>query len=121
MTPDTKRPWPFAAVFVMVPALPLLVFSLADPIFQLLPGSVAACLLIGTCAFGPMRKVPLRLAVAFLLPGGATRSLALLDVDFWAVGWMLGLPAWGLLLTFSYVELLTEARDQLPYSGTCRH
>jgi hypothetical protein len=35
-TQQTRRPWTFAAVCVMVPALTLLVFNLADPIIQLL-------------------------------------------------------------------------------------
>jgi hypothetical protein len=37
-TPNTdRRPWTFAAVCVMVPALTLMVFNLADPVIQLLP------------------------------------------------------------------------------------
>jgi hypothetical protein len=41
-------PWTFAAVCVMVPALTLLVFGLSQvPVVELLPGYVAAYLLIG--------------------------------------------------------------------------
>jgi hypothetical protein len=85
----------------MVPALTLLVFSLSQvPVVELLPGYVAAYLLIGTCIFGPAGKVPsLRQAVAFLLPGALFVPLALLNLGFWAGGWLLGLPAWGLLLS----------------------
>ena len=50
--------------------------------------------------FGPARKLPsLRQAVAFLLPGALLVPLALLNLGFWAGGWLLGLPAWGLLLS----------------------
>ncbi|WP_050054856.1 hypothetical protein [Pseudarthrobacter siccitolerans] len=95
-----RRPWPFAAVCVMVPALTLMVFNLADPVIQLLPWYAAAYLLIGACIFGPTRKLPsLRQSAAFLLPGALLVVLALLNLGFWAVGWLLGLPAWGLLLT----------------------
>jgi hypothetical protein len=84
----------------MVPALTLLVFSLADPIIQLLPWYAAAYLLIGACIFVPLGRFPsLRQAVAFLLPGALLAPLALLNVGFWAGGWLLGLPAWGLLLS----------------------
>ncbi|NSX37167.1 hypothetical protein HTS88_12235 [Pseudarthrobacter oxydans] len=100
MSPDIRRPWTFAAVCVMVPALPLLVFSLADPIIQLLPWYAAVYLLIGACIFGPVGKLPpLRQAVAFLLPGALLVGAGLLDLGFWAGGWLLGLPAWGLLLS----------------------
>jgi hypothetical protein len=95
-----RQSWTFAAVCVMVPALTLLVFSLADPIIQLLPWYAAAYLLIGACIFVPLGRFPsLRQAVAFLLPGALLAPLALLNVGFWAGGWLLGLPAWGLLLS----------------------
>ncbi|WP_455834111.1 hypothetical protein [Pseudarthrobacter siccitolerans] len=95
-----NRPWTFAAVCVMVPALTLMVFNLADPVIQLLPWYAATYLLIGGCIFGPTRKVPtLRQAVAFLLPGVLLVVLALMDFGFWAGGWLIGLPAWGLLLS----------------------
>ena len=92
MNPDSPRPWTFAAVCVMVSTLTLLVFGLSQvPVIELLPGYVAAYLLIGACIFRPTREVPsLRQAVAFLLP-----VLALLDFGFWCGGWLLGLPAWG--------------------------
>jgi len=93
-----RRPRTFAAVCVMVPALTLLVFSLADPIIQLLPWYAVAYLLIGACIFVPIGKLPsLRQAVAFLFPGALLAPLALLNLGFWAGGWLLGLPAWGLL------------------------
>ncbi|MDQ0664719.1 hypothetical protein QFZ35_003217 [Arthrobacter ulcerisalmonis] len=38
-------------------------------------------------------------AVAFFLPGAPLVPLALFDVGFWAGGWLLGLPAWGLLVS----------------------
>ncbi|WP_324642376.1 hypothetical protein [Pseudarthrobacter sp. LT1] len=97
----TRRPWTFAAVCVMVPALTLLVFGLSQvPVVELLPGYVAAYLLIGACIFGPAGKLPwLRQAVAFLLPGALLVPLALLNLGFWAGGWLLGLPAWGLLVS----------------------
>jgi len=100
-TPNTdRRPWTFAAVCVMVPALTLMVFNLADPVIQLLPWYVAIYLLIGACIFGPTRKLPsLRQAVAFLLPGALLVPLALTNVGWWCGGWLLGLPAWGLLLS----------------------
>ena len=37
--------------------------------------------------------------MAFLLPGVLLVPLALLNLGFWAGGWLLGLPAWGLLLS----------------------
>lgn len=93
------HPWTFAAACVMVPALTLMVFNLADPVTQLLPWYVATYLLIGACIFGPTRKVPsLRQVVAFLLPGALLVPLALTNVGWWCGGWLLGLPAWGLLL-----------------------
>ncbi len=98
---NRASPWTFAAVCVMVVALTLLVFGLSQvPVIELLPGYVAAYLLIGACIFGPTRNVPsLRQTVAFLLPGALLLVLALLDFGFWCGGWLLGLPAWGLLLS----------------------
>lgn len=100
------RPWTFAAVCVMVASLTLLIFgpSLGPPargsVIQLLPWYVAAYLLVGLCIFGPPGKIPsLRQALVFLLPGVLLVPLALLNVGFWAGGWLLGLPAWGLLLS----------------------
>ncbi len=95
------RPWTFAAVCVMGTALTLLVFGLSQvPAIQLLPGYVAAYLLIGVCIFGPVGKLPsLRQAVAFLLPGALLVAVALLDLGFWCGGWLLGLPAWGPMLS----------------------
>lgn len=94
-------PWAFAAVCLMVLAVTLLLFGQHwDSVIQLLPGYIAAYLLIGVCIFGPARKFPsLRQSVAFLLPGVLLAPLALLDLGFWAGGWLLGLPAWGLLLS----------------------
>ena len=53
----------------------------------------------GACIFGPLRRVSLRQAAAFLLPGALLVALALPDFGFWAGGWLLGLPAWGRLLS----------------------
>ncbi|WP_307427112.1 hypothetical protein [Pseudarthrobacter defluvii] len=85
----------------MVAALTLLIFgSHPESLIQLLPGYVLAYLLIGVCIFGPVGKWPSpRQAVAFLLPGALLVFLALLNLGFWAGGWLLGLPAWGLLLS----------------------
>ena len=85
----------------MVAALTLLVFGLSQvPATELLPGYAAAYLLVGACIFVPLQRFPsLRQAVAFLLPGALLVILAWLDVGFWAGGWLLGLPAWGLLLS----------------------
>ncbi|MFK0007722.1 hypothetical protein ACIQTZ_11770 [Paenarthrobacter sp. NPDC090520] len=96
-----RRPWAFAAVCVMVAALALLVVGLSKvPTDQLLPWYVAAYLLIGACIFVPAGMLPsLRQAGAFLLPGVLLVVLALLNLGFWAGGWLLGLPAWGLLLS----------------------
>lgn len=96
-----RRPWAFASVCVMVASLALLVVGLSQvPADQLLPWYVAAYLLIGACIFVPPGKLPsLRQAGAFLLPGGLLVVLALLNLGFWAGGWLLGLPAWGLLLS----------------------
>jgi hypothetical protein len=98
--PEERHPWTSAAVCVMVPTLTLLVFNLADPVIHLLPWYIAAYVLIGACIFGPIGKVPsLRQAVVFLLPGALLVGVALLNLGFWCGGWLLGLPAWGLLLS----------------------
>ncbi|XAS63895.1 hypothetical protein VUN84_16620 [Micrococcaceae bacterium Sec5.8] len=96
-----RRPWAFAAVCVMTASLTLLVFGLAQvPVIQLLPWYVVAYLLIGACIFVPAGRLPsLRQGAAFLLPGALVVVLALLNLGFWAGGWLLGLPAWGLLLS----------------------
>ena len=96
-----SRPWTFAAVCLMIASLTLLMFGLPwGSVLELLPGYVAAYLLIGVCIFGPARKLPsLRQTVAFLLPGALLVPLALLNLGFWAGGWLLGLPAWVLLLS----------------------
>lgn len=98
---DTRHPWTFAAVCVMVITATLLVPGLTQmPAIQLLPGYVAAYLLIGVCIFGPIGRMPsLRQSLAFLLPGVLLVVLALLDLGFWCGAWLLGLPAWGLLLS----------------------
>ena len=98
---EGRPPWTFAAVCVMVAALTLLMFGPPwGSVIELLAGYVAAYLLIGVCIFGPARKLPsLRQGVAFLLPGALLVPLALLNLGFWAGGWLLGLPAWGLLLS----------------------
>lgn len=101
-TPNVgRRPWAFASVCVMVASLALLVVGLSQvPADQLLPWFVAAYLLVGACIFVPTWKLPsLRQAGAFLLPGALLVVLALLNLGFWAAGWLLGLPAWGLLLS----------------------
>lgn len=97
----SQHPWTFTAVCVMVVSTTLLLFGLSEmTAFQLLPGYVAAYLLIGFCIFGPVGKPPLlRQATAFLLPGALLLVLALLDMGLWAGGWLLGLPAWGVLLS----------------------
>lgn len=96
-----RRPWTIVAVCVMVVAIGLLLFGLSQvPPIQLLPGYTTAYLVIGACIFGPLRKLPSpRQAVAFLLPGALLAVLAVLNLGFWAGGWLLGLPAWGLLLS----------------------
>lgn len=96
-----RRPWAFAAVCVMIASLTLLVFGLSQmPAIQLLPWYVVAYLLIGACIFVPTGRLPsLRQAAAFLLPGALLVVLALLNLGLWAGGWLLGLPAWGLLLS----------------------
>jgi hypothetical protein len=64
------------------------------------PWYAAVYLLIGAFIFGPAGKVPsVRQAVAFLLPGALLVGVALLGLGFRAGGWLLGLPAWGLLLS----------------------
>lgn len=85
----------------MVVAMALLIHGLSQvsSTVQLLPGYVAGYLLIGACIFGPAGKPTLRKAAAFLLPGVLLVVLALLNMGFWAGGWMLGLPAWGRLLS----------------------
>jgi hypothetical protein len=115
---NRSSPWTFAAVCVMTPALALLVFSLADPIIQLLPWYAAVYLLIGACIFGPARKVPsVRQAVAFLLPGALLVVLALLGLGFWAGGWLVGLPAWGLLLSRWTSENPLRVGQLLQFAG----
>jgi len=96
-----RRPWAFGAVCVMVASLALLVVGLSQvPADQLLPWYVAAYLLVGACICVPTGKLPsLRQAGVFLLPGALLVVLALLNLGFWAGGWLLGLPAWGLLLS----------------------
>jgi hypothetical protein len=86
----------------MVAGLTLLMFgSRPESLIQLLPGYVVAYLLIGVCIFGPVGKLPsLRQSVVFLLPGALLVPLALLNLGFWAGGWLLGLPASGLLLSW---------------------
>ncbi|MEK0156272.1 hypothetical protein [Arthrobacter oryzae] len=100
--PNTdRRPWTFAAFCVMVASLTLLVFGLTQvPVIELFPGYVAAYMLIGVCIFGPTGKLPsVWQAAAFLLPGALLMVLALLNLGFWCGGWLLGLPAWGLMLS----------------------
>ena len=89
------HPWTFAAVCVTVLALTLLLFGMRPvSLIQLLPGYVAGYLLIGACIFAPVGRLPsLRQSVAFLLPGVLLTPPALLNLGFWAGGWLLGLPA----------------------------
>ena len=97
---SARRPWPVAGVCVMVVSIALLLFRVTQvPPVQLLPGYVVAYLVIGACIFGPTGKVSSQQAGAFLLPGVLLAVLALLNFGFWAGGWLLGLPAWGLLLS----------------------
>ncbi|MDQ0680547.1 hypothetical protein QFZ30_003929 [Arthrobacter pascens] len=72
-----RQPWVFAAVCVMVLALTLLLFGWRPfSLIQLLPGYIAAYLLIGACIFAPLGKLPsVRQAVAFLLPGAVCGSI----------------------------------------------
>lgn len=116
---EPGRPWTFAAVCVMVLALTLLVFGLTQvPVIELLHGYVVAYLLIGLCIFGPTRKLPaLRQAVAFLLPGALLVPMALLDLGFWAGGWLLGLPGWGLLVSRWTPENLLRVGHVLAFVG----
>ncbi|WP_142060061.1 hypothetical protein [Pseudarthrobacter sp. B4EP4b] len=88
------------------PGAALLVFSLADPIIQLLPWYAAVYLLIGACIFGPTRKVPsARQAMAYLLPGALLVVLALAGLGFWAGGWLVGLWVLGLVVfTFNGIN-----------------
>lgn len=66
---------------VMVPALTLMMFNLADPVIRLLPWYATTYLLIAACIFGPTGKLPsLRQAAAFLLPGPLLVPLALTNV-----------------------------------------
>ncbi|MFX1821926.1 hypothetical protein PV768_19275 [Pseudarthrobacter sp. CC4] len=119
-TPNTdRRPWAFAAVCVMVASLTLLGFGMTQvPVIELLPGYVGAHILIGACIFGPTGKLPsLRQAVVFLFPGALLVVLALLDLGFWCGGWLLGLPAWGLMLSrWASVKAL-RAADVLKFLG----
>ena len=103
----------------MVPALTLLVFGLSKvPVIDLLPWYVAAYVRIGACIFAPIGKAPpLRQAVAFLLPGALLVPLALLDFGFWCGGWLLGLPAWGLLLSQWTPENPLRAGQLLKFLG----
>ncbi|WP_416403533.1 hypothetical protein [Arthrobacter sp. LFS091] len=95
-----RRPWTFAGVCIMVVSMALLLFGLTQvPPIQLLPGYVVAHLLIGACIFGPIGKMSSRQAAAFLIPGLLLAVLALLNLGFWAGGWLIGLPTWGLLLS----------------------
>lgn len=49
--------------------------------------------MIGACIFGSAAKFPpLRQAVALLLPSVLLAPLALVNLGFWAGGWLLGLP-----------------------------
>ncbi|WP_178995347.1 hypothetical protein [Paenarthrobacter nitroguajacolicus] len=97
---SARRPWTVAGVCVVVASIALLLFRVTQvPPVQLLPGYVVAYLVIGACIFGPTGKVSLQQAGAFLLPGVLLAVLALLNLGFWAGGWLLGLPAWGLLLS----------------------
>jgi hypothetical protein len=114
-----RHQWPFAAVCVMVPSLTLLVFGLTQvPVIDLLPGYVATYVLIGVCIFGPTGKLPSPgQAAAFLLPGALLVVLALLDLGFWCGGWLLGLPAWGLLLSRSTTANPLRAVDVLKFLG----
>jgi len=103
----------------MVTSLTLLVFGLTQvPVIELLPGYVAAYLLIGACIFGPTGKLPSLLqTVAFLLPGALLVVLALVDLGFWCGGWLLGLPAWGLMLSRSTTTNPLRAVDVLKFLG----
>lgn len=114
-----RHPWTFAAVCVMVVAQTLLVFGLTQvPVIELLPGYGAAYLAIGACIFVPAGKLPsLRQSVAFLLPGALLVGAALLDLGFWCGGWLLGLPAWGLMLSRWTTERPLPAGQVLKFLG----
>jgi hypothetical protein len=116
---NVAYPWLFASVCVMVLAMTLLVFGLSQvPVIELLPWYVAAYKLIGACVFIPIGKFPsLRQAVAFLLPGALLAPLALMNLGFWASGWLLGLPAWGLLLTRWTLENPLRVGQLLQFAG----
>ena len=119
-TPDLAGPpWAFAAVCVMVASLMLLVSGLSQvPVIQLLPWYTAAYLLIGACIFVPAGRLPsLRQAAAFLLPGALLVVLALMNLGFWAGGWLLGLPAWGLLLSRWTAEHRLSGVQVLKFMG----
>lgn len=63
----------------MVVSMTLLLSGLMHvPPVKLLPGYVVAYVLIGACIFGPLRRVSLWQAGAFLLPGVLFAFLALL-------------------------------------------
>lgn len=100
-TPNiVRRPWVFAAVCVMTVSLVLLLVGLSQvPAIQLLPWYAGAYFLVGACIFIPGKLPALRQVAAFLMPGALLIVLALMDLGFWAGGWLLGLPAWGLLLS----------------------
>lgn len=103
----------------MVSALTLLVFGLTRvPVIELLPWYIASYLLIGACIFGPAGKFPsLRQAVALVLPGVLLIALALVNGGFWCGGWLLGLPAWVLLLTRWTPENQLRATKVLAFLG----
>lgn len=79
----------------MVPALTLMLYNLADPA-KLLPWYAATYLLIGACIFVP---------------------LALTNLGWWCGGWLLGLPAWGLLLSRWMPENPLPAVQVLKFLG----
>ncbi|MHC6592756.1 hypothetical protein [Arthrobacter sp. C152] len=114
-----QRPWTFAAVCVMVLTLTLLISNLmGGSLPKLLPWYVAGYLLIGACIFGPAGRFPSLLqAVAFVLPGALLVVLALWDQGVWAGGWLLGLPAWGLLLSRWTRENPLRVLDVLKFLG----
>ena len=66
----------------------------------------------------PPRQTPVtRQASAFLLPGALLVVLALLNLGFWCGGWLLGLPAWGLLLSRSTTANPIRAAVVLKFFG----
>lgn len=118
MSGQSRHPWTFAAVCAMVVAMALLLYGLSQvPPIYLLPGYVAAYLLIAGCIFGPVGRVSLRQATVFLLPGSLLVVLALLNLGFWAGGWLLGLPAWGLLLCRWTSDSPLKVLDVLKFLG----